>query len=295
MTLDPQTYRKTLLEQAFADEKALQVRKRTHELYSLPYVDLPNWVLGCHRWRGDEKVLDIGSGPGTYTAETLNRLHAPAQYIAGDFSLGMLKALRRNLGNVAVSAGAMDVVALPFADNTFDVVLANHMLYHVPHLEPAVQEIKRVLKKPGGVLIASTSSEYTMPEFTTLMQRAVRLLRRNTPQDAADFAFKSEFSLEHGTLVLARSFPSVARFDIPNAFIFHEAQPVIDYIESCRPFYENLLPAGIAWADFMAIMGDQVRRLVEHFGELVVNKLTGVILATDGGGFAAEYQQMQQS
>jgi hypothetical protein len=37
--------------------------------------------------------------------------------------------------------------------------------------------------------------------------------------------------------------------------------------------------------DFISVMGDQMQRLINHFGELVVNKLTGVLIATDGGAF----------
>ena len=45
-----------------------------------------------------------------------------------------------------------EAAQLPFADGVFDVVMANHILYHVPDMESAIAEMKRVLK-PGGHLL----------------------------------------------------------------------------------------------------------------------------------------------
>jgi hypothetical protein len=81
----------------------------------------------------------------------------------------------------------------------------------------------------------------------------------------------------------------VARYDLPGALIFPSVQPAIDYINSTRPLREPQLPRRISWDDFIGVMGDQMQRLINHFGELVINKLTGVLIATDGGGFVKDY------
>lgn len=289
MTEISRAYRKTLLEQAFSNEQGLMLRQQLHDYYSVPQINMPAWVLDRYAWQGGETVLDVGSGPGMYLDEIFSRI-PPAQYIAGDLSFGMLKALRERTDDI--TSTVLDAENLPFPDNSFDIVLANNMLYHVPDLERAILEIRRVLRNPKGVLIAATSSEYTMPEFNTLIQRAVRLLRQAPSTEMDDISLTQTFSLEKGPVILARHFQSVARFDIPSAFVFRETQPVIDYIESCRPFYEVYLPNSIEWDAFMTIMTDQIRRLVDHFGELVVNKLGGVVIATDEGGFAQTYREL---
>src|SRR5258708_40085615 len=97
------------------------------------------------------------------------------------------------------------------------------------------------------------------------------------------------FALEDGAVRMARHFFAVERFDLPSAFIFPSVEPVLDYINSTRALREPQLPRRISWDDFMNVMGDQVQRLINHFGELVVNKLTGVLIGTDQGGFAADY------
>jgi SAM-dependent methyltransferase len=287
---NPYAYQKFLMQQAFATDAGVVLRKQMHDLYSNPPLDLPKWVLDRIAWTGQEQVLDIGSGPGVYYEEIAQRI-APEGYIGGDLSLGMLKAFHEHLGFAKPKLGLMDIESLPFAAQSFDVILANHVLEYAPNAQKAVMELHRILRRPKGLLVIATSSEYTMPEFHTLMQRAIRLLRRGMGDDGGELSMSYSFTLEQGTSLLSRHFPCVARYDIPNAFIFHDAQPVNDYVESCRPFYEPKLPNNVKWDDFMTIMSDQVRRLVDHFGELVVTKLTGVIIATDAGGFAEDYQK----
>ncbi|NJL93069.1 MAG: class I SAM-dependent methyltransferase [Anaerolineae bacterium] len=275
---------------AYADEKAMLIRKRTHDLYTVPPMDYQNWVLERIAWNGNEQVLDLGSGPGTYAEATQARLSA-GRYVGVDLSMKMLQAARERTQpdlQQAVAHGQQ----LPFPANAFDVVLANHVLYHLPDIETALGEIRRVLR-PEGLLVAATNSQNTMPEFHTLVQRALRLLGRNTnSEDHIEQQFFSQFSLESGTVKLARHFRAVARYDVPSLLVFTEAQPIIEYIESTQHFYEPYLPEGIIWKDFVAIMSDQVRRLMNHFGELSINKLSGVLLATDSGGFAAEFVRL---
>jgi len=292
MSNQRQVLPKQAIRNAFASEHSLLLRKSLHENYSEPSVNLPEWVISLVAWRGDERVLDVGSGPGTYLNALQKKLPLQTHYTAGDLSSGMLHALHRQ--KQGLKAAQLDALHLPFASGSFDVVLANHVLPYVADTEAAILELRRVLRQPHGLLITATSSDYTMPEFSTLIQRALRLLRRNTGEEVREINIPYHFSLENGLILLGRHFKSVVRYDIPSSFIFDEVQPVTDYIDSCRDFYQPYLPANLAWEEFMTVIADQVRRLVEHFGELVVNKLSGVLIATDEGGFSTHYQEARR-
>jgi ubiquinone/menaquinone biosynthesis C-methylase UbiE len=65
-----------------------------------------------------------------------------------------------------------DVEALPFDDDSFDLVLANYMLYHVPDLDQAIAELRRVLC-PGGTLLAATNGQGHMHELWQMEEQAV--------------------------------------------------------------------------------------------------------------------------
>jgi SAM-dependent methyltransferase len=287
MTNFPGTDRDTLTQKVYADDEMLAIRQRTHDRYSVPKINFTEWVLARIAWRGDEQVLDVGAGPGTYFDAVLARIPR-GQLSAGDLSFGMMrKASRQNKASLLANS---DVQALPFPNGTFDVVLANHMLYHVPNLDMGLAEIRRVLK-PTGCLVAATNSQFNLPEFEQLIRRAYHLLGATGSEVEPMKPTAYTFQLEDGANRLARHFFAVARYDLPGALIFPEVQPAIDYINSTRPLREPQLPRRIAWDDFISVMGDQMQRLISHFGELVVNKLTGVLLATDGGAFIRDYAE----
>lgn len=268
---------------AYSDDQSLAVRRRIHDEYSVPRVNFAEWALARVNWHGDEHVLDIGAGPGTYYDALAARI-PNGRLVAADLSLGMVRlaAERSSYGGLANA----DVQNLPFARRSFDVVLANHMLYHVPDLDRALDEIHRVLK-PTGCLLAATSSQYNMPELEQIIRRTFGLLGARTAE--LDGRPPARFFLEDGAMNLGRHFFAVARYDLPGAFVFSTPGPVIDYVNSMREQREPLLPRGISWDDFIAVLRDQLQRIIKHMGELVVSKLSGVIVATDAGGFANGY------
>jgi len=282
----PQTDRDILIREAYATDEHLVVRNRTHELYSRPRFDFREWVINTIAWRGDERVLDVGAGPGLY-ADAVSSHIPDGRYFAGDLSFGMAQRARER----GIQAVNLDIQHLPFAASTFDVVLANHMLYHVPDLDLAFAELSRVLK-PDGVLLAATRSVTSMSEFDTLARRACTLLGYPLHQFVP---IHQDFTLENGPRKMSRYFRAVARYDVPGAFHFPAVAPVIAYLNSTKSMREPQLPEGITWDEFMDAIEKQVERLIEHYGELQVRKLEGVIVGTNAGGFAREYVRLLDS
>lgn len=275
---NPQTIR-----QMYANDEAWRVRQETHERYSVPQVDFAAWALDCMDWHGDEVILDLGCGPGRWYPAVQAKI-PNCTYYGLDLHAGML--VHHPAGQSLTVGNAEQ---LPYADNTFDVVMANHMLYHVEDVPSAIEEIRRVLK-PDGIMMATTNSVHNMPELQVLLHRAVTLLvPPGTAQFQAPLPPSDLFTLETGTRVLARYFYAVARYDLPSSLIFPTAEPVLAYLESSRAVREPQLPKGVYWNDVMVIVREQINRLLEHFGELVISKLIGVLVATDRGGFIRDY------
>lgn len=126
-------------------------------------------VLRSHRWRTAENsagyllphlragltLLDVGCGPGTITAD-LAGLVAPGtvtaiEPVAAALELARDEAARRAITGIEFAVA--DVHALPFADDSFDVVHAHQVLQHVADPVRALREMRRVCR-PGGIVAA---------------------------------------------------------------------------------------------------------------------------------------------
>jgi SAM-dependent methyltransferase len=99
--------------------------------------------------RSPARVLDAGCGTGEFAERVQRELGAAVCAI--DLSARMVELTAQR----GVEAEVADIQALPFADGTFDVVVANWVLYHVEDLDRGLAELARVLR-PGGALVAGT-------------------------------------------------------------------------------------------------------------------------------------------
>jgi len=272
-----------LVREQYATYDNLRIRQEIHDQYTVPKGSFVEWALERLKLQGSEQVLDVGCGTGIYYRMLAAR-GISVRYFGVDTSPGMLA---EHVAHNRVSLG--DAQRLPFAENSFDAVMANHMLYHIPDMDKALQEIRRVLK-PGGVLMTATNSIHTMPELQVLLRRAIVLLTRHGAAQVRAPALPSDaFALENGTRILAKHFFAVVRHDLPNSLVFPDVEPAMAYLESTRNLRESQLPQDVVWEDVMMIMRQQINQLIKHLGELVINKQTGVLIASDDGGFITSF------
>jgi SAM-dependent methyltransferase len=107
------------------------------------------------------RSLEIGAGTGYFT---LNMLRASVieQATCSDISPGMLATLRANAQrlDLDVRTECVDAERLPFADESFDLVLGHAVLHHIPDLSRAFAEFERVLAPGGTLLFAGEPSRY---------------------------------------------------------------------------------------------------------------------------------------
>lgn len=128
-------------------------------------------VLRSHSWRTaansagfllpyirrDARVLDVGCGPGTITLDLARRYVTEGQVTGVDSGAPVIEqarasAAREQVSNVSFSIG--DAAHLSFADDTFDVVFCHQVLQHVPDPIAVLREMRRVARKPGGLVAA---------------------------------------------------------------------------------------------------------------------------------------------
>ena len=254
----------------YKDSSNLRTRMLIHEKYSTNKDK--RWFKWCYEQmelNESIKILELGCGNGTLWVENIERIPQKAQIVLTDFSKGMLKDAKKNLKNYAqrFNFKIVDAHFIPFEDCSFDVVLANHMLYHVTDLDKVLCEIKRILK-PGGYFYSSTVGEKHLKE----MKEITSLFDGGTT--SSNWEFIQKFTLDNGIDILARFFEdlSVARYE-DNLFVT-DAQPIIDYIFSMKNSSD--------------IFSEKVLEKLFDFLNKAIEKNKGIFITKDSGVLKAK-------
>jgi SAM-dependent methyltransferase len=153
------------------------------------------------------RVLDAGCGNGRIAA-----LLATREVVCVDQSAAAVAAARA-LGLEAVQA---DIQALPFEDATFDVVMSNWTLYHLPDLDAGLSEIARVLR-PGCRFVGAYNRQDHLRELWQAVQY-------EWPPDP--------FSSETGVEALRRHFTAVERRDTNGDVLWESRDALTSYLDA---------------------------------------------------------------
>jgi SAM-dependent methyltransferase len=278
MTLQPGHDPRILREQEYADDGHLDVRCRTHQLYTVDPVDFGRWTLERLAWQGDERVLDVGCGPGELLCE-MARQHAGWGALVGlDFSPGMIATAAGTARDLPVHFLVGDAQDLPFPDSSFEVVLARHMLYHVPKIDRAVAEAARVLCA-GGRFLTVTNSADTMAEYRAVCRAAAD----HFPDMAQPESSAGRFSLENASVWLRPHFTAIETHVLRGMLRFPTAQPFVDYFASSRAM---MMQSGHSEGEWQAILGyvrARVESVIARQGHFDVSKVTGAVVGTKRG------------
>src|SRR5215469_2971224 len=133
----------TPLQQQYRDSSNFRKRSSLVGKFSTNRYPWYRWVYEqFQQLSSSSVVLELGCGPGALWKRNLDRIPAGANIILSDFSAGMLRDSRFNLGEnrSRFSYCQLDAALLPFKDSCMDVVVANMMFYHVENRPAALQD-----------------------------------------------------------------------------------------------------------------------------------------------------------
>ncbi|WP_312181918.1 demethylmenaquinone methyltransferase [Arthrobacter sp.] len=188
--------------------KRATLEKRPDEVAAMfdevaPKYDIVNDVLSMgqtRRWRRlvvdavgarpGQRVLDLAAGTGTSSEPYAD---AGVSVVACDFSLGMLKVGKRRRPDIDFVAG--DATNLPFADESFDAATISFGLRNVNEPQKALEEMYRVTK-PGGTLVIAEFSSPVVPVWRTMyteyLMRALPPIARKVASNPDAYVYLAE-------------------------------------------------------------------------------------------------------
>lgn len=229
----------------------------------------PLWVFDQFEKPESCRVLELGSGTGILWTVNAERIPGKWEVILSDYSQGMLDEACKNLSAIGreFEYKIINAEDIKMPDESFDIVIANHMLYHMSDREKALSEIKRVLKE-DGVFYASTASVMNSHELWKLMKEFKHIHNQDSDLESV----VQNFSLENGEEQLKKVFTDVELRNYANSLEITEVDAIVNYFLSLNDIKDG------------EVSLEESR--VPEFREFIMEKmkLSGKISATSNSG-----------
>ncbi len=177
------------------------------------------------------RILELGCGDGTLWKNELAEFPEMVELVLSDVSRGMLRDARRNLSTIKTKCKVyyenFDCHKIPHKNESFDLVIANHVLFYCEDIFKVCREVERILK-PGGRFVCSTYGNHHMKEVNDLMTEFDSRIVL-----AADRLYE-RFGKENGEEILLKSFSDVHWVEYEDALLVKEPEPLMSYVLSCH-------------------------------------------------------------
>jgi ubiquinone/menaquinone biosynthesis C-methylase UbiE len=217
--------RRSLREQ-YGTGANLSARIALHVRFWAGEVTWHQWLLERLRFPDDALILELGCGTGLLWRALADQVPSSASVVLTDVSEGMLREARAATFGLAARFDpvAADAQRIPCSDGAFGVVIASNMLYHVPDLDLALQEVRRVLGD-DGTFYASTISERHLWQLQDLVSN-------EAPDAPTMHSAIQRFSAENGLERLRQWFPRVDAEPFDGELRVTQADAVAAYVRS---------------------------------------------------------------
>lgn len=218
-----------LKDKQYQNSSNYRARIHLHYKFGTNKHSWPLWVFDSISKPGKANVLEIGCGNGLLWKFNSGRIPREWDITLSDFSEGMLNDAEKNIGGIThnISYRVIDAENIPYDDCSFDIILANHMLYHASDMKKVLLEIRRVLKK-DGIFYTTTMEKDYMKELTDI----VREYRSVPAVESRSNGVIKNFSLQNGEEQLKEFFDRVELKVYENILEVTEAVPFTDYAVS---------------------------------------------------------------
>ena len=161
---------KELLQQ-YMDSSNLDASIKLQDRFSSNRHGWYKWTFNNIKLDKKYKVLEIGCGNGALWSKNINLLDKDISITLTDVCEEMINSAKKSLSNYSdiFDFQIVDPYNIPFENESFDLVISNHILFYMKDVDKVLNEIKRVLKI-GGYFYSSTIDSKNMKELESLVK-----------------------------------------------------------------------------------------------------------------------------
>lgn len=215
-----------LIEQ-YKNSTNINIRIQLHEKYSVNPIHWFEWLYSKYQFKENMNVLELGCGNGELWSR--NKEHIlPMNIVLSDISQGMLDDAKNNLYDIPyMTYHCFDCHHIPYPDHSFDIIIANHVLFYLHDIDRTLREIRRVLKD-GGIFYCSTYGLKHMKEITDIIKEY------NPKITLSNVSLYDVFGLDNGQEILKKYFDDVLLERHDDYLLVDNSDDIINYILSCH-------------------------------------------------------------
>lgn len=272
-----ENYFKYLREVQYKDPSNLDARASLHQRFSRNRQGLHRWIFDYLLKHADGRILELGSGPGHLWRRNLDRIPISFPIILSDLSHGMIAAARRELSTVPVHFhyAVIDAQSPPLPSNSFNIVIANHMIYHIPDIPKAIEDMHRIISR-DGCLLAATNGDDHLHEIDDLVHSIDPSIIFGS-RDLKDIRV-IPFSMSNGREILNAAFKKVLKFKFDDELIITEVEPLVQYILSFPGNAREVFASEEKLSELKTTIAERIRK----HGAFFVTKSVGLFVAIKG-------------
>lgn len=217
------------LKSQYQNSSNISARIRLHSLYSVNPQGWFPWLYEQCQIRKGMKILEIGCGNAQLWKENLDCIPHEVSVILSDISEGMIREIHRDdrLEGGHFSFEVADAHKIPHEDESFDLVIANHMLFYCEDIPGVLREVRRVLRR-GGRFVCSTYGADHMKEISELVREF------DSRIVLSEECLYERFGKENGREILQEYFGEVTWRQYEDAIWIDVPEPLMEYILSCH-------------------------------------------------------------
>ena len=217
------------LKKQYQNVSNISARIELHSQYSVNQQGWFPWIYEQCKISSGMKVLELGCGDASLWRQNRRQLPENIQVTLSDISEGMIRDIKHSFGeqDSRFTFKVMDCHDIQECDETYDLVIANHVLFYCENLSQVCKEIARVLKKGGRLVCSSYGSEH-MSEISKLVEEFDDRIVLS-----ADKLYE-KFGRENGEDILGSYFSECRWLTYEDSLHVTEAEPLISYILSCH-------------------------------------------------------------
>ena len=255
---------KNILKQ-YRNSSNLVKRISIHDKYSTNNTGWYRWMFNKFKLSQNIKVLEIGCGNAMMWRRNISYIPENCEITLTDISEGMLNDAKDNLKEEAekFKFKLVDANNIPFKDESFNIIIANHMLFYCRDRERVFSEIKRVLKT-GGFFYCSTVGGSHMKELELLIKN----FDKSFVMSESDLP--REFGLENGKSQLSSCFQDIKRYDYEDNLVVTESKALIEYVYSTHGNVNEVLK------DRHKEFEDYIKEEMLKSGNIFITKSSGL-------------------